>query len=574
MIVSRRRLLRAGGVGVIAGLAGCSGRRDESSQGESTAVDMADAAVAESPGTPGSCEDSFEVAGRITEDTTWPCGRYVMQGDVVVDDGVTLTIDPGAEVVAAQSVRLVVRDGGVLVAEGTESAPVVFRGEQEVAGYWEGIEVDSGAAGSRLVYTHIAHGGGGGWANVYLRNGATVALRNGTLRDSSTYGVVGESDASFTEFATNSFADNEQGAVRLTADALGTLDAASRYADGTGRGRIEVVGGDVTRPSTWPATDVPIHFSSTTRIKDAAVAVEPGAQFTFGQDTHLVVKEESSLSAVGDAARISFVGEQEVVGYWRGIAFESLDPDNVLDNCLVAHGGSGDWANVYLRHGATTALRNCEIRDSSTYGVVAQRGASFAEFTTNTFASNARGAVQLLDEALGALDSESTYAGGTGRDRIEVVGRDVTAAATWPAADVPIHFASTSRLRNAISVEPGARLTFGQGVQLSVEEEGSLTAIGDGAPISFVGEVAAPGYWHGVVFRSRNPDNVLDNCLVAHGGFGDWANVYVDIGAMVTVRNCDIRESSTHGIVVRSDGRLNATGNTFSNNVEGNIRND
>lgn len=83
----------------------------------------------------GSCEPCtglIEVSGMITSNTTWNSNDiYSLSGKVVVDDGITLTIEPGTiikgkEGTGSLASALVVARGGKLMAEGTAEKPIIF----------------------------------------------------------------------------------------------------------------------------------------------------------------------------------------------------------------------------------------------------------------------------------------------------------------------------------------------------------------------------------------------------------------------------------------------------------------
>ena len=69
---------------------------------------------------------SQEVGGHISEDTTWTLegGPYIVVEDVVVDSGVTLTVEPGVVVKFTSGTNLII--GGALVAEGNTTHPITF----------------------------------------------------------------------------------------------------------------------------------------------------------------------------------------------------------------------------------------------------------------------------------------------------------------------------------------------------------------------------------------------------------------------------------------------------------------
>lgn len=77
--------------------------------------------------TPGGCTGEQNVSGLITSDTRWvkTC-TYVVEGNVSVERGVTLVIEPGASVAFKGPYQLQV--GGTLIAQGTVDERIAFSG--------------------------------------------------------------------------------------------------------------------------------------------------------------------------------------------------------------------------------------------------------------------------------------------------------------------------------------------------------------------------------------------------------------------------------------------------------------
>lgn len=83
----------------------------------------------------GSCEyaggDNL-VSSNITTNTTWKKGEvYILASRVVVEDGATLTIEPGTIIkgqagTGANATALIIARGGKLMAEGTAAEPIIF----------------------------------------------------------------------------------------------------------------------------------------------------------------------------------------------------------------------------------------------------------------------------------------------------------------------------------------------------------------------------------------------------------------------------------------------------------------
>lgn len=87
------------------------------------------------------------ITTNITTNTTWTANNiYLLQGQIYVKNGATLTIEPGTVIMGDKSVPgsgLFVTKGAKLVAAGTANAPIVFTSNQpagtRAAGDWGGI---------------------------------------------------------------------------------------------------------------------------------------------------------------------------------------------------------------------------------------------------------------------------------------------------------------------------------------------------------------------------------------------------------------------------------------------------
>jgi hypothetical protein len=92
------------------------------------------------------------VRGRITSQFTMTADTYwVLRGAVFVDDGATLTIQPGTRIVGELATlgTLVIAQGGRIDAAGTAEAPIVFTSDQPVGlrarGDWGGLIINGRA---------------------------------------------------------------------------------------------------------------------------------------------------------------------------------------------------------------------------------------------------------------------------------------------------------------------------------------------------------------------------------------------------------------------------------------------
>ncbi len=125
-------------------------------------------------------ECDVDVAGPITEDTVWTCGK-VLDGQVVVENNATLTIEAGVTVLGRNGSALIIQKGAKLEAVGTETDPVVFTSSQPEGsrnrGDWGGI-VFLGDASTNLATAGQAEG----LAGEFTYGGSDDAYNCGTLQ--------------------------------------------------------------------------------------------------------------------------------------------------------------------------------------------------------------------------------------------------------------------------------------------------------------------------------------------------------------------------------------------------------
>jgi hypothetical protein len=113
-----------------------------------------------------------------TSNTTWTVANspYVLDGNVTVAAGATLTIDPGVIVKFNGTLREL-RVNGTLAAVGTSGSHIVFTSYQDdsaggdtnedgaatagAAGQWTDINVTSGNGNSQLKFAEVRYGGNG-----------------------------------------------------------------------------------------------------------------------------------------------------------------------------------------------------------------------------------------------------------------------------------------------------------------------------------------------------------------------------------------------------------------------------
>jgi len=282
--------------------------------------------------------DTIYVSGTITANTSWTSGNlYVVQGDITVPSGISLTIQPGVIVKFQYRTRLVVQ--GSLVARGTAANPIVFTsinddahgGDTDNDGTatppgtndWGWIEFadSSNDAASILEYCHILYGGYDNW----------------------------------------DYTDFYHGAITLYNAAPTVTSCTFQYDYING---IEIPGGTKSASAsqnteTWHNTGVVYAVTGDLTIADGMrLVVNPGVTVKFKSNVRLVI--QGSLEVRGTATRrvhITSLKDDTIggdtngdgtatspsPGDWRHIWFSNPTAHSDLQHAVVRYGGNGGY---------------------------------------------------------------------------------------------------------------------------------------------------------------------------------------------------------------------------------------
>ena len=120
------------------------------------------------------------LTGTITEDVTLTSGTtYRLSGQYIVEEGATLTIEPGVQIIAVHDDvvdYILVKQGARIEAEGTASSPIIMTSEQKEPGAWGGIHICGRA------HTNVEGGTGSSEIGNATYGGNDDADNSGTLR--------------------------------------------------------------------------------------------------------------------------------------------------------------------------------------------------------------------------------------------------------------------------------------------------------------------------------------------------------------------------------------------------------
>lgn len=357
-------------------------------------------------------DQCIELSGALTEDVTLSEACYLVVDDVYVDDGFTLTVEPGVTVRFMQDTGIEIDDEGALSAVGTGSEPVMFTGEETVRGYWKGLYFNnSNSIGNRIAHAVVEYAGGwdysdGFQAALFLDDSGydvSVAVESTTVRQSEGHGIHLSANAQLPTFASNTITENTLGPVFAEATAVEYLDATSSYT-GNDVDLVEVrpTYVSLSTDAAWQDLDADYLMLDVLWIEESGhLTIEEGTTLLFAQNAGIDI--DGALTAQGTAsAPITFTGETQTPGFWNGLYFYNTNlVGNVLDHVEVSYGGGYEfsyatYANIALGssgYDVEVTITNSTISHSEGWGLwVDVDGTVNADVeTSNTFTDNASG---------------------------------------------------------------------------------------------------------------------------------------------------------------------------------------
>ena len=557
------------------------------------------------PGLPAG--ESSEVSQDITSDTTFSSGgSYSITEDVSVTDGATLTIEAGATLVFSSGASLSVGDdSSAIEANGTASNPVTMRGEQQQAGFWQGVGIYSTNARNVLDYVEVSDAGGEDWsitgpdqsAAIMVEADKRLTLSNSTVSDSAAVGIYGNGGVDLSGFSTNTFTDNADAPIEVSATAAGYVDGASSFS-GNDAAYVAVYERTIEDDMTISALDgdFPFLFSGDTEVSGSAtLTIEDGVEMEFASAAGLSVSaDDAALVAEGSSTDgIVMRGAQVQAGFWQGVGIYSTNARNVLDYVEVSDAGGEDWsitgpdqsAAIMVEAGKRVTVSNSTVENSGSVGLYGNGGVDLSGFVSNAFTNNGDAPIELSASSAGYVDGATTFSG-NGGSYVAVYARAIDDDMTLSAldGDLPYRFDGDTDVSGTatLTIEDGVEIEFTADAGLTVtSSDAALVADGTSADgILFTGSENQQGWWRSILFKSDNAANLLDHVVVESAGSTTSSVAGVDpTGAVVLdddsaleLTNSTIRDSGGYGLWQNSSNvTVTASGNSYSNNSSGNV---
>jgi hypothetical protein len=324
----------------------------------------------------------------------------------------------------------------------------------------------------------------------------------------------------------------------------------------------------VSIPSKWVNSSAACDYKVVGTVSlSSYLEIEPGTVVQFSKDATFYIESGGQLNAVGTAnARIQFLPEIDVKGYWNGLFFMSGSRESRLEYLDIRDAGqtgSESWKNYagISGGGGLITFKHNRVSGSYAHGANFGEDLRLKEFEDNIFEDNLGFGLILGYNQVAILDKASDYIGKNKPNKYPYVyadwdSEDFREDGIWKDLGVPYYMNIVIYIKGALTLEPGVKIVANDGTRIQIEGGGSLKAIGTAdKPIVFTAERKIPGAWEGIeLYQAASKNNILDHVIIEYAGSGR-ASVKADgafQGSYLSVSNTTIQDG---------DGLAICTGN-------------
>ncbi|MCC5919535.1 MAG: hypothetical protein LAT68_04910 [Cyclobacteriaceae bacterium] len=310
-------------------------------------------------------------------------------------------------------------DDGYLSSEGTQDEKVLMTSNNIAGGqYWQGLRINSTNANNKIDHTIIEYAGNSGMdlfgsnarrrdTNVGITRNGRASITNSTIRNGNGIGLTVGQDGSLIDFENNTFENNANFAVTISASNYDKIDETTTYTD-NGFNGVRVEHENISNNGNWTKLSEGASYRLATDIEiRAEVNIEAGTIISLEENVLINIIEGFVNSTGTSGSPVTFTTANLDAGqFWRGIRIASSDARNNFEHTIFEYGGNTNiiltsnflsrQTLVGLMPEANTTFTDCTFRNSRGWGIAIREGATVnSDFATvNTFENNASGDIE------------------------------------------------------------------------------------------------------------------------------------------------------------------------------------
>ncbi len=493
-------------------------------------------------------------SGTISSNEAWfsSDNPHIIDGNLTIDDGITLLVQAGCEIKFQGNRRILVN--GILSANGTSASPIVFTSNQAIPakGDWRFIYFDGADNGCILNYCEISYGGSSS-GMIRVRNSTdNVLISNCNISNSAGYGIILNNNDANPSIMDCTIEDCDNYPIYTRADRVKDVTGNMTFTNNTPNAIY--VRQMAVNTGAWLNHSVPYIIGGNFRVNDLEIlTLAAGCELRFNGTNTITVL--GALLANGTSTdHILFTSNQTTPakGDWNRIYFNDAESSSLL-YCDFNYGGSASSTIDVRNSGTNVSISNCSIINSGGFGILGRNGS--LTYISDCSLQNCNDyPISSLADGVKNITGTMLFSGNT-PEAIFVRNGNITTG-TWLNHGIPYVLGGGN-----FTVPDLETLTINPGVTLRIDGNRNFTVLGaliaDGDPanhITFTSNqtVPAPGDWRRIFFNVADAGTVLDYCDVSYAGS---TNANLDItnsGSNVSISNSKIEYSNGYGVYVRN----------------------
>ena len=547
--------------------------------------------------------DGTILSGTVGVDITLTAvdSPHVITSDVRIENGATLTVQPGAVLMIAgatnRRIDVGVNGPGALVANGGEPGvgdQIVITRFQDVGGpaptgHYRGLRFGANivSASTLLQNVVIEFGGrvdaGANHGAVEVLSGSAPQIADTIIRESLNFGLYAQdgagSDAS-DWFHDNQLTANGRSPINIFSNDVSTLGPNLRLS-GNGQDRVYVRGLAVNRPSaSWANYGVPFYLHNGLSVRGGSImSIAPGTEMRFrsGQQFQVSTNAEAgTLVATGTPqSPIRMTADS---GTWLGLRLDDrVQGGTVLRNVRMEAFDSGVSGGLRIDNPANPGDRVAIVErclfqsaEPGAVGVYLSDNAGLGSFESNVMDVDGISVSAPMSAFQDVIGPSNTYEASL-RVRAGVLdGKNVV----WSKPTGSDGSARSIRPTGNLTVTNGS-LTIRPGNQIEMPLNGGLTIsdaqlLVDGSSSEPVVFMPAPGvaYWNRIRLRGAGAGGAsrISYAMLQSAGSNPTLAQSTDRAAIVVQANAGIPATPTVSNTIIADS--NGYGMTFADSTD------
>jgi len=553
---------------------------------------------------------------------------YQITEPLSVPAGTTLTIMPGSILEFEENTNISTL-GGVIIAKGTESSLITFRGKIQEKGFWQGVRFSRGDGQTSILdHVIIEDAGGQSYSSPSRRSAslmlvgnelrssvpqdllpANASITNSIIRNGDNVGIYIGKDVILDGFKNNTITGHSQHPITFLKPAdIKWLDASSLlHGNDIGMVNIESKNLHDEEDAQIKSISIPYFLAQGLDVR-THLTIAPGVTLIFANGTEFLVSTHAAaLTAIGTPDHhITLQSLDKLRGSWFGLRLhdtESISRKLPIVSEIryvdISSGGqklsrSPNTANLVLTAstGNQTRLKISYVilENSLGYGFQFERNTIPLSFDHSIITNNELAAGLLHSDNLQYLDASNDYTGND-IDQIKVSPVDIKPGINpensqiWPKANVEYAFNNNLVVSGQLRIQPGTHLSFAPSKEIRIVGTTSqFIALGTAdEKIIFSRTEDSVNGWGGIrFFNSGNLNNQLKHIIITYAGGGSHsfpkANILLSSGPLsgmpaipsyVSISESEILNSANYGVWVADDSRADIDKETvfYSGNI-------